>query len=62
VKGLALPDSVCKDLLYGNFVKLYGETPKPINKPALKQYIEKYSHLIINEEEKIQILQAAETL
>ena len=62
VKGLALPDSVCKYLLYGNFVKLYGETPKPINKPALKQYIEKYSHLIINEEEKIQILQAAETL
>ncbi len=62
VKGLDLPNTLCENLLYNNFIKLYGNTPKPINKPALKRYIEKYSHLIINQEEKYQILKAAEEL
>lgn len=56
VKGLDLPDNVCQNLLYNNFIKLYGTTPKPINKTALKRYIEKYAHLITKEEEKRQIL------
>lgn len=45
-KGLALPEAVCEKILSGNFLRLAGATPKPVDKKALKAYVEKYKHLI----------------
>ncbi len=61
-KGLELPDEISENILYKNFMGRYGSKPKPINKAALKRYIEKYSPLITKESEKIEILKAAKEL
>lgn len=45
-KGLALPEDAAHKILAGNFLRHVGETPREINKAALKAYIEKYKHLI----------------
>jgi predicted TIM-barrel fold metal-dependent hydrolase len=45
-KGINLSDSVSEKILYKNFASRCSDTPKPINKSALKKYIEKYSDYI----------------
>lgn len=41
-RGMSFPDEVADKILYKNFEKLAGESPKPINKEALKRYVKKY--------------------
>ena len=48
--GIALEGEVKEDILYKNFEHRVGREPKAINKAALKAYIDKYKHLL-NEEE-----------
>lgn len=48
LKGLALPQEVVQKIFSDNLLRKLGKTPKPINKQALKRYIEKYDHLIID--------------
>ena len=48
IEGINLPKEHREDILYKNFEKRVGINPKPINKEALKRYIEKYKHLIID--------------
>ena len=60
-KGFALPDSVSDKILYTNFAEKH-ENPKEINKKALKQYIQKYFHLVKNETERNEIKKAMEEL
>lgn len=62
VKGIALPDEVTDKILYKNFKRKCHNEPKPINKKALKAYIEKYKDYIRDLESKEQILKFAETL
>ncbi len=45
-QGLDLCDEVKDNLLYKNFLRVAGEVPKAISKPALKRYVEKYKYLI----------------
>ncbi|MBQ7906335.1 MAG: amidohydrolase family protein [Clostridia bacterium] len=47
-EGILLPDDKAKEILSGNFIRRVGKTPRQINKKALKNYIEKYKHLIPN--------------
>ena len=61
-KGLNLPAEVLDKILYGNFIKAHSPEPKPINKVALKKYIDKYSHLIKDERTKNEILKYAQNL
>ena len=61
-KGLRLSKSACEKILYQNFLRKCRQSPKPINIKALKNYIEKYTPLITNEEHKQQILKAATVL
>lgn len=44
--GMKLPKKTLENILYKNFERTVGKEPKPINKAALKSYIEKYKHLI----------------
>lgn len=44
--GIALDDASLRLILEDNFRRRVGDTPRPINREALKRYIEKYSHLI----------------
>lgn len=41
IKGLGLSKDEIYKISCGNFLDLLGDKPKPINKPALKRYIEK---------------------
>ena len=45
-RGLGLADNTAKKILSENFLRRVGETPKPINTEALKDYVRKYRHLI----------------
>ena len=45
-KGMALPEDVSRKILGDNFRAVAGDTPKPVNRRALKAYLEKYRHLI----------------
>lgn len=45
-RGLALPKAVTDKLLGGNFRRLAGGQPKPVDRAALRAYVEKYRHLI----------------
>lgn len=56
-KGLALPQEVSHKILEENFRKRAGNTPKAINREALKEYVEKYRHLITDESMLAYILQ-----
>jgi len=60
--GLDLPVDVQKKILYQNFQKQAGETPKAINVKALNQYIEKYLPYISNEDTRTQIVETLKTL
>lgn len=62
VLGLALPQEATEPILRGNFLRLWGETPKPVDPKALKGYIQKYEHLIPMGKTKEMILQAAREL
>lgn len=48
-KGLALPKPVCDKILGENFRRMTGKTPRPIHREKLKAYVEKYKHLITDE-------------
>ncbi len=61
-KGLKLSDGTCEKLLYSNFKNACGDRPRPINKNALKAYIEKYAKYIIKESNLKPILEYAEKL
>lgn len=54
-KGIKLPDDVCDKILCSNFENRCGKTPKPVNKQALKAYIEKYIDYIKRDDERKQI-------
>ena len=43
VKGLDLPETVKDKILYQNFERLAGKTPKPVDVEALKRYVKKYA-------------------
>lgn len=61
-KGINLPDSVTDKILYDNFKAKCHPTPTPVNKKALKAYIEKYTVYLKNSHEKTEILKFAEKL
>ncbi len=50
--GMKLPREVCENIFYKNFERTVGKKPKEINKEALVAYIEKYRHLMNEEENK----------
>lgn len=47
--GIALNKWDVERIMAGNFLRRVGETPKPINKDALRAYIEKYKDDVQNE-------------
>ncbi len=61
--GIALDDSSLDRILRGNFIRRVGRTPRPVNREALKRYIEKYRHIIADDnlrkmiDDAVQILQ-----
>lgn len=50
--GLCIPDDAINDITYKNFERRVGETPKEINKDALKEYYAKYKHLMTEKDVK----------
>ncbi|MBQ9120733.1 MAG: amidohydrolase family protein [Clostridia bacterium] len=50
--GIDLPREARENILWRNFERRAGETPRPIDKAALKRYIEKYKCLLSDEEWK----------
>lgn len=44
--GIKIPKESVQKIFSDNLLSKLGKTPKPINKGALKRYIEKYKHLI----------------
>ena len=54
--GMKLSEGALENILYKNFQRTVGESPKKINKEALKKYIDKYKHLI--PEQKLEIINA----
>ena len=48
--GIALPDAALQKIFSNNLVGKLGSAPKPINKDALRRYIAKYRHLIVDKE------------
>jgi len=59
-KGIDLPDEVSGKILFDNFKVLCHNTPKTIDKTALKAYIEKYSVYLKDSPEKTEILKFAQ--
>ena len=51
-KGMKLPKETCENIFYKNFERTVGIKPREINKQALMTYIEKYRHLMSEEENK----------
>ncbi|MBE6675046.1 MAG: hypothetical protein E7596_08075 [Ruminococcaceae bacterium] len=49
-KGMKLPADTVENIIYKNFERTVGKAPREINKAALMAYIEKYRHLM-NEDE-----------
>jgi hypothetical protein len=49
---MKLPKEACENIFYKNFERTVGKKPKEINKKALVDYIEKYRHLMNEEENK----------
>ena len=60
--GIALDDAPLQLILEGNFRRRVGETPRQINRAALKRYIEKYSPLIGNPDLRAYIEEAGRRL
>lgn len=54
-RGLGLDEETADRILCGNFLRRVSDKPKPINRTALKAYIEKYRHLIRNEQIRAKI-------
>lgn len=56
LRGIKLDDTALDNILCNNFLRHMGKKPKPINTTALKEYFEKYRHLITdkNIERKIE--------
>ena len=52
LKGLGLSQEKRDNILYANFERRVGKSPKPIDKEKFKAYIEKYSFAISEEEKK----------
>ena len=50
LKGINLPKEYKENILYKNFERRVGKEPRKINKEALRRYIEKYKHLILEKE------------
>ena len=50
ITGLALDSEVVQKICSDNLLKKLGTKPREINKDALKRYIEKYRHLIVDKE------------
>ena len=48
--GIRVSGEALQKIFSNNILKKFGYEPKPINKEALKRYIEKYKHLIIDKE------------
>ena len=44
--AIQVSDEAKDNMLYKNFQRVAGETPKAVNKAAVKKYFEKYKHLI----------------
>lgn len=53
LKGLDLPQEKVDDILYANFERRVGKTPKPIDKEKFKAYIEKYSFAMTEKEREL---------
>lgn len=49
-KGFCLSKEARENIIYKNFERTVGKTPKEINKTSLRAYIEKYRHLMSKEE------------
>jgi len=50
--GLCIPNEAIEDITHGNFERRVSETPKEINKEALKAYYAKYKHLMAEKDIK----------
>ena len=48
ITGINIPNGSVQKIFSSNLLNKLGGKPKPINKAALKRYIEKYRHLIID--------------
>ena len=46
IKGIKMDGEIVQKIFSDNLIKKLGNTPVQINKTALKNYIEKYKHLI----------------
>ena len=60
IKGIDLPKEHVQKIFSDNLLTKLGGKPKPINKEALKRYIAKYEHLIIDTELKQRIHELSE--
>lgn len=60
LKGIQIKGECLQKIFSDNILRELGEAPKEINKKALKSYIEKYKHLIIDKELKEYIDKLAE--
>lgn len=56
-KGLALPKAVTNKILGENFQRAAGKQPRPVDREKLKAYVQKYQHLIKDEDMLRYILQ-----
>lgn len=61
-KGINLPDEATSKILSENFKVKCHPTPNPVNKKALKAYIEKYSVYLKDSPEKTEILNFAQSI
>ena len=50
IKGISLSGDALQKIFSDNLLKKLDGKPKPINKEALKKYIKKYQHLIVDRE------------
>ncbi len=48
LSGIEIPQNSLQKIFSDNLLNKLGKEPRPINKEALKRYIEKYKHLIID--------------
>lgn len=53
--GIKIPKECLQKIFSTNLLNKLGNKPKPINKEALKKYIEKYKHLIVDNKLKEKI-------
>lgn len=58
--GMNLPEEVCANILHKNFERRVSSQPKPINKAALKAYIDKYLPTITAENTAAEIRKLVE--